>query len=231
MPGAKFYANKDWRAMLEVAEEIDLPKSKRRKQMLALLEGLIDSSQSSSITLDVKTTIRAPAFWNGAEVHLNALGQLDSRIVQEIIWELYEAKFRLELIALHHKMLPKPQGSGEQFELAQEIWYDRERLVYRCWPGQAHCPQYKRPGFSTITDYAQRIPFVKALHILFQTWPGPKPLELRTPFPGEDDRVALWAVEEALASYYIRVFLRCFQRPPTIPHVANPVVATAPSLA
>lgn len=126
-------------------------------------------------------------------------------------------------------MVPEPVGSGDEWEMAQEIWYERERLVHRCWPGQAHRPQSSRPGFSTIGDNSLRIPFVKALFNLVQAWPGPKPIELCNPFPAEEDQIAVFAVEEALASYYIRVFLKVFQRPPTIPHVAHPIGLVAGS--
>lgn len=221
MPNAKLYSNKDWRAMLEVAEGLDLAKSKRWAQMTKFLHALIKDSSSTGIVLNEDDLTTAPALWNGAQIEVDGSGELNPKIVQEIIWELYEAKFRLEMFMVEWKMVPEPVGNDDQAEMAREIWYERELLVHRCWPGQPHRPLYNHPGFSKNHTHSSRIPFVKSLFNLVRGWPGPKPIELRQPFPAEDDLTAVWAVEEAVASYYIRVFLKCFQRPPTLPHIAN----------
>lgn len=60
---------------------------------------------------DILTT--APALWNGVEVQLDGSGGLDPKIVKEIIWELYEAKFRLEMFTVERKMLPEPLGNDD----------------------------------------------------------------------------------------------------------------------
>lgn len=211
--------------MLEVAEGLE-GQNKRQKRMLEILQALM---KDSGIVLDEKNIALAPAFWNDVEVELDSSGQLDVQIVHEIIWELYEAKFCLEMFLIERKMVPKPTGYGEEWEMAQEIWFKRERLVHCCWPGQAHRPQYSRPGFSQIGDNSSRLPFIKGLFSLVQAWPGPKPVKLSNPFPAEEDLVALREVEEILASYYIHTFLKSFQHPPTIPHVANPIRSIAAS--
>lgn len=226
-PNAKLYVNKDWRAMLEVAEDLgalkenQLPKSKRRIQMSNHLHDLMNGSHSTGMSLHENNLITGPALWNGVELHVDGSGRLSPQIVQEIIWELYEAKFRLEMFMIDRKMVPEPLGHDDQAKMAQEIWYERELLVHRCWPGQAHHPSHQNPGFSQHHSHSSHIPFVKALFNLVQGWPGPKPAELREPFPAEDDLTVIWAVEEIVAAYYIRVFTKFFQRPPTLPHAAS----------
>lgn len=124
MPNAKLYSNKDWRAMLEAVEGPDAAHDRRQKRMMELLRALMKDSTSSGIQLDERNITTAPACWNGAEVNLNASGQIRAEIVQEIIWELYEAKFRLEMFLIERKMVPEPTGSGEEWEMVQEIWYE-----------------------------------------------------------------------------------------------------------
>lgn len=228
MPDAKLYSNKDWRAMLEVVDGRGSAQ-KRQMRMKDHLQALMRDTTSSGISLDMERIDTIPAFWNGIEVKVNSFGQVDVGIVREIVWELYEAKFRLEMFLLERKMMPEPMGEGDHWEMARDIWYERERLVHRCWPGQAHRPQTSRPGFSKIGDNSSRLPFIRALFGLVQAWPGPKPAELCNPFPAEEDQLALREVEEIMASYYIRTFLKCFQRPPTIPHVVVPVGPVAAS--
>lgn len=154
LPNAKLYVNKDWRAMLEVAENLgipkdsQLPKSKQRTQMSGLLHDLIKNSNLTGISLDANGLITGPALWSGVELHVNGSGQLSPQIVQEIIWELYEAKFRLEMFIIEHRMVPEPVGHNDQAEMAREIWYKRELLVHRCWPVPAYRPSCQNPGFS-----------------------------------------------------------------------------------
>lgn len=220
LPNAKLFTNKQWRAMLEAADGFrTTPSQPLRAKMLTQLKSVLEDSRSVGIQIDADNIASVPALWNGVKVNLNASGQIDPSIVRQVIWELYEIKFRLEMLVLDRYMVPEPQGDTDEVEMLKEAWYEREFQVHRCWPGLPHLPKYTDPGFSSQRG-TYRICYLKGLFDLVKAWPGVKPPELRRPFPQEDDHTALMEIEEILANYYLRVFLKTFHRPSTVPHVA-----------
>jgi len=218
LPGPRLFVNKKWRAMLEAADGFRAA-SQNRKEMLDILRSLVRESHSMGIQLDEYKISSAPAYWNGQLVQRNAYGSLDPRIVREIVWELYEAKFRLEMLTIDRHMVPEPEGDGEEAEMLKEAWFARELEVHQCWPGLAHCPRIAQPGFSSHSNQPLRVRYLKGLFNLVKGWPGEKPIELKRIFPKEDDELGMREVEATLANYYVRMFVKVYHRPPTIPHV------------
>lgn len=104
--------------------------------------------------------------------------------------------------------------------MLRDGWFARELDIDRCWPGLAHSPQFKQPGLSTHSNQHSRIRYLKGLFNLTKGWPGEKPEQLRKAFPDEEDNVQMREVEEVLANYYMRVFVKVYHRPATVPHVA-----------
>lgn len=204
--------------MLEAANGFT-PDSGYRKEMLDILTSLIRESNSIGIQLDADRIATAPAYWNDEVVQCNAYGSLDPQIVREVVWELYEAKFRLEMLAIDRYMVPEPQGDSEEAQMLKEAWYAREAEIHRCWPGLAHRPRISQPGLSTHSNQLPRAQYLKGLFDLVRGWPGRKPIELTQSFPKEGDDLGMREVEESLANYYVRVFVKAYHRPPTIPHV------------
>lgn len=224
LPEAPVFTNKDWRALLEAAHGTTGP-SPRRTKMLGKLKEVLKQYHSTGIIIDEDNLASIPATWNSLPVTLDSAGALPSSLVQQVTWELYELQFRLELITLDRYMVPEPQGSGDGIQLERQLWLAREAKVSLCWPGVTCSPRYVEPGFSSLLKQSVRVPYVKAFFELVRAWPGPKPSLLLKPFPTDHGTSLVLEVEDALANYYIRVFVRVFHRPPTIPHIADPVLA------
>ncbi|KAE9389069.1 hypothetical protein BT96DRAFT_947143 [Gymnopus androsaceus JB14] len=193
--------------------------SSGRTKMLTQLKSVLKDSCSVGIQIDADNIVSVPALWNGAKVNLNTSGQIDPSIVWQVIWELYEIKFCLEMLVLDRYMVPEPQGDTDEVEMLKEAWYEREFQVHHCWPGLPYLPKYTDPGFSS-QHGTYHICHLKGLFDLVKAWLGVKPPELWRPFPQEDDHTALMEIEEILVNYYLCVFLKTFHWPSTVPHVA-----------
>ncbi|KAE9385900.1 hypothetical protein BT96DRAFT_1006616 [Gymnopus androsaceus JB14] len=203
LPNVKLFTNKQWRAMLEAADGFrTTPSQPLRAKMLMQLKSVLEDSRSVGIQIDADNIASVPALWNGVKVNLNASEQIDPSIVRQVIWELCEIKFCLEMLVLDRYMVPEPQGDTDEVEMLKEAWYEREFQVHCCWPGLPHLPKYTDPGFSSQRG-TYRICYLKGLFDLVKAWPGVKPPELRRPFPQEDDHTALMEIEEILANYYL----------------------------
>ncbi|KAE9402360.1 hypothetical protein BT96DRAFT_991331 [Gymnopus androsaceus JB14] len=113
LPNVKLFINKQWRAMLEAADGF-----------------LLEDSCSVGIQIDADNIVSVPALWNGIKVNLNASGQIDANIVRQVIWELYEIKFCLEMLMLDRYMVLEPQGDTDEVEMLKEAWYEREFQVH-----------------------------------------------------------------------------------------------------
>ena len=85
--------------MLEAADGFK-PDSKYHKEMLDILTSLVKESHSMGIELDEGRIAAAPAYWNDQVVQSNAYRSLEPQIVQEVVWELYEAKFHHEMCTI-----------------------------------------------------------------------------------------------------------------------------------
>ncbi|KAF9061104.1 hypothetical protein BDP27DRAFT_1369952 [Rhodocollybia butyracea] len=101
-PIRKWFTNKDWKAMFETADGFNVASSARCASMLVELRKLIKDSCSMGIELN----------------ELTEAGTVDDQIVQEVMWELYESNFRLELIQLDRYMVSEPVEDGDEVELA-----------------------------------------------------------------------------------------------------------------
>ncbi|KAE9387796.1 hypothetical protein BT96DRAFT_948096 [Gymnopus androsaceus JB14] len=85
-------------------------------------------STSTGIVFDETNLTTAPALWNGVMIQLNSSGQLDVELVWETVWELYKAKFHLEMLHVKRRMVPEPLGHDEQAVMAQEICFKWESI-------------------------------------------------------------------------------------------------------
>ncbi|KAJ3739147.1 hypothetical protein DFH05DRAFT_1457453 [Lentinula detonsa] len=217
-PNPKWFNNRRWRALLEIADGMNMAGSQgRREEMMKELDSLVKECREFGVTLDTKNLARVPAMWGERVITLDAAGNIDQEVCQQVVWELFEIKFRHELFALDKWLVPKQEGDSDDAVIQREAWYQRELLVYRCFPGLAYKPM--EPGFSSHRDHSYRVEYVRGLYNLMRGWPGPKPAELNAPFPDEDDQFSVLELEEAMAHYYVRKFLVAFQRPATIPHI------------
>lgn len=122
------------------------------------------------------------------------------------------------MLTIDLKLVPEPEGDGEEVEMLREAWFSRELQVHQCWPGLAHCPCVTHPGFSSKPNQPLRAHYLKGLFYLIKGWPGKKTIELQQAFPNEDDDLGIREVEDSLANYYVCMFLKVYHWPPIIPH-------------
>lgn len=160
VPNPKLFTNKQWRAMLEVADGFKISSKSLRGKMLVELQSLMESSHATGIEINMEHLTSAPALWNGSD--LASSGALDPHIVQQIVWELYEAKFRIELLTLDKCLVPEPLGETDEAELMREIWYEWDIKVHRCWPGLSYRPLYAHPGLSSSCAQSSCNTYLKA---------------------------------------------------------------------
>lgn len=209
LPDPPSFPNREWRSILEAADNFRTG-SQDRKEKLDILQSLVKESHSRGIVLDEQNISSAPARWNNQLVQCNTYGSLDPQLVCEVVWELYEAKFRLEILTIDRHLVPEPQGHGEEVQMQKEEWFLRELL--------AHHPYITQPGLSSSSNHSLRTQYLRGLFYLVKGSPGKKPLELEGPFPKDDDDLGVKEIEDVLANYYICVFVKVYHRPPTIPH-------------
>ncbi|KAJ3832709.1 hypothetical protein F5878DRAFT_702762 [Lentinula raphanica] len=111
----KGYKNTEWRALFEAVDGKKVESMKARAIMLRELEELCRQS-SLVFQLDELPLPR----WSGELIEVNSHGELDSRVVTEVLWELLEVNFRMELITLDRAVVPEPQGDSNDSVLLRD---------------------------------------------------------------------------------------------------------------
>ncbi|KAK1217024.1 hypothetical protein PQX77_020330 [Marasmius sp. AFHP31] len=210
--GASRLSAKDWRSLLNISggdtKQVSETRSgKRHESMVALLK---DFLTENSLSLKYDELPRLAAKWKGAEVSLEKLPE--TRIVQEILWEVTELNFRQELVAL--------DGALDESGLGK---WERQNLLDGCWKdGRADWVNGSEGLGSQPLE--ARIPYLNRLHRVMSTWRGDKPLELLDSFPkraAHNFLVTADRVERALALFYTSSFLSVFGREAGSPHTLS----------
>ncbi|THU88003.1 hypothetical protein K435DRAFT_803851 [Dendrothele bispora CBS 962.96] len=206
-----------WRSILDLASGLEYKAgthtSKTHVEMEHLLQELV-SDHRHGVMLDLRNLPASPASWLGQQLSLDK--QPPVQVTRQILWELYEVSFQLEMMALDQELLP------------QSNWGIRQLDLSSCWHGLPFAADLNSGNIGLgSSSFEKRLPFVQALHAVVRAWPGPKPDLILFPFPQRltDGSVTsahfehqVNAVEEALARFYVRTFFNTFARPPTIPH-------------
>ncbi|KAK1230693.1 hypothetical protein PQX77_006208 [Marasmius sp. AFHP31] len=207
--GASRLSAKDWRSLLNISggdtKQVSETRSgKRHKSMLALLK---DFLTEHSLSLKYDKLPRLEAKWKGAEISPEELPE--TRIIQEIPWEVTELNFRQELVAL--------DGALDESGLGK---WERQNMLDGCWKdGRADWVNGSE-GLGSQTLEA-RLPYLTRLHQIMSTWRGDKPLELLDSFPkrtAHNHLVTANRVERALTVFYTSSFLSVFGREASVPH-------------
>ncbi|KIK55337.1 hypothetical protein GYMLUDRAFT_248756 [Collybiopsis luxurians FD-317 M1] len=116
------YKNKDWQALLEAAAGLkNADEGYWRGTMLAELCSVVKASQMS---LDESKLSAIQPQWAGQVVALDCNGTLDSRLVSEVLWELYEINFHFDLLSLDCRLIPEPQGDDDWAVTLCDQWFD-----------------------------------------------------------------------------------------------------------
>ncbi|KAK1234577.1 hypothetical protein PQX77_002219 [Marasmius sp. AFHP31] len=203
---------KQWRSYMNISGSNDSQVSqtstgKRHESMQALLN---DFLRSHHLSLRYNELRGVSASWKDNEITDTVLPP--RRVVQEILWELFELGFRQELLALDSQL---DQSSMETWE--------RQNILDSCWTGRGDVVDgHEGLGSATL---AVRIPCLRALHRVMSTWKGTKPPEVLEPFPCDEGSHNFLAkcgkIERAVAMFYMLLFLSVFGREASVPHTLS----------
>ncbi|KIK61487.1 hypothetical protein GYMLUDRAFT_145857, partial [Collybiopsis luxurians FD-317 M1] len=115
---------KQWRSLLELcAGGIELssnPNTKTGRRNIEVQKILQDSLATSALSLDMGYIISKSTRWRSQEL----VSAMSDRVVTEILWELCEINFRLELMCL-----------DSYLDVSRMDKLDRQRLLENCWIG------------------------------------------------------------------------------------------------
>lgn len=164
----------------------------------------------------------AAVYWHetALQVQDDAIVALDKRVVQEIIWELFEHNFRFELLALD--LIAAPQE-----------WNDVERRVKRHGMIEIVCSaidkgilnlwheSFPEHNFGLAAEcYEDRVASLECLSELELSWPNAPTWTNQSFFTVFEERgldgFASFELEVVL--FYCQTFFDFFGRPPIVPH-------------
>ncbi|KAJ3751750.1 hypothetical protein EV360DRAFT_75948 [Lentinula raphanica] len=204
---------KQWRSLLDVvgghtSSSSTSKNSIIQNEMRILIEMLMGSSPHSFSFDDLTPQIEE---FLGQPVDCRT-DPPPQKIASQIIWEICELSFRQELVALDRQL----DNSG--LTLAQ-----RDDLLEACWVGSKyHIDVAKGDDGISASTMQKRVPYIRALYRLMQSWKGDKPEELYEPFPdnptAHNYSTICAKVEQSLAFFYTTSFLIVFARAASIPH-------------
>jgi hypothetical protein len=186
-------------------------KARRREKL--------EASSNEIFTLRLATTsVPKELFWNGTKVLDGKVNMLTPAVTLEIVWDLYEHNFRLELLALDHCVMA-------------ESWRDpmkatiRDSLLRGVFPGDGGFLVGAMPTSNqglAAERWEDRLPFVENLRMLMSDWPGHSAVKLKgikvfnPSFAPTCSYVE--EVERILAPFYCQTFFDFFGRAAITPH-------------
>ncbi|THU75356.1 hypothetical protein K435DRAFT_846944, partial [Dendrothele bispora CBS 962.96] len=160
--------NQQWRHLLAVAAGIKYSAAtesgRKHEEMRQLLAGYVDETRSG-IQLKLENLSSAPVAWRGKD--FTGSEELSPTLVQEIVWEISEISFRLELMALDRYLLPHLD------------WEQRQSVLGDCWLGSPFHIDLSgtRSGLAE-PNLNRRLSHLQSLFQVMKPWPGPKPILL-----------------------------------------------------
>ncbi|KAF8964621.1 hypothetical protein BDZ97DRAFT_1918814 [Flammula alnicola] len=168
-------------------------------------------------------------FWNrklvasGADLNSGNI-TIDLQIAREIVWNLFENNFRIELLYLDRCIFPRIHMSMKEGE-------ERDEMVYDCFhlgkPVSLDFDRSEQHEGLGAADYEARMEQVDNFRLLLSSWSGPLAEKLRrmsalTFSEGWDIESTLetvQAVERIAYLFYCQTFFAYFGRAPSLPHV------------
>lgn len=214
------YPTSYWRALLKGPDgnADNSKKGKRRRIMSDHIDDLVMQARKNGV--NISNISQSTPMWNRQV--LTASG-VTSTIAQQILWELSEIGFRYELLALDLRLTSRPKLNEDDASL----WESGQTIVNRCWPGFIFQPSPQSPGISQSGDVGSRQPYLNRLYVLMQSWRVEKPHEMKRAFPDRGNidpgqyEYQIFFLEQTMATFYTRNFLKEFQRPATIPRLVS----------
>ncbi|KAJ3473404.1 hypothetical protein NLI96_g13019 [Meripilus lineatus] len=148
------------------------------------------------------------------------LRELDARLCQEVLWEVYEMGFRMELLAMDRKLCPSDSGPQPS---ADSLYSEQRRVerVAEVFSQKTHIRISALPTSHSglaAEDIKDRAPALEALRQILKQWPGAPPsIKTREISAGMSADV-LHMAEKSLIQFYADTFYRYSSRAPLVPH-------------
>lgn len=148
-------------------------------------------------------------FWRGKQLTQGDIAQLDPVVIAEILWDLYEHNWRLELVSLDRVVMPAlwwPGEAEDRDSLIRSLFHNNDYLV-------SQFPTSDQ-GLAALV-WQDRAQYLKIFREIMSPWPGfpPDAGHLKLTSPSE---VAF--VEKLLANFYCQTFFDFSGRAPITPH-------------
>lgn len=153
---------------------------------------------------------------NVARIHLS------SQIFREVIWDLFESNFKIEVLSLDCSIFPRDRLG--------EFWSSRrDTMVAACFPRQTFFNinfPVEDEGLGAAC-WQDRVVFLEAFRVLLASWPGTEAEVLRNMQPLVEatsnspgsTQTQVEQVENVALPFYCQVFFDYFGRAPSIPCV------------
>lgn len=148
------------------------------------------------------------------------LQELDTRFCQEILWEVYEMGFRLELLAMDRRLCPSDSGSPPS---SASLYAEQCRIerVAEVFSQKTHFRISTLPtshsGLAAV-DIMDRVPALEALRQILKKWPGAPRSMKKTKISAGMSPDALQMAEKGIIQFYVDTFYLYSSRAPLVPH-------------
>lgn len=148
---------------------------------------------------------------------------------REILWEIFEIGFHIELTHMDRKLCPGRALTAVSQEALEIVRREMLSLTcsydlppFRC----RYVPDYLSPTGWSSSHISNRASTLEAFRRLLSRWPGvPDTIKHQQPVTGTGVSVAtLSAVEEEMALFYVQTFWEHTGRPPLVPHFVPSVL-------
>jgi hypothetical protein len=205
-------SNKMWRNILALEKTTVRPDTKEGKLREEALQILTKAAKTADIDLRIGSLSGMAPKWQGTTFRPEEL--LRPELAREILWELYEANFRVELLSIDALLNKTGQSVG-----------DREILIGgNCWATGYVIPDLKsaKEGLNSPKLWERRH-CLYGMHTIMREWSGSRPPSLCEAFPevenNHDGLDKLAVVEKEIAEFYVTSFFKLFRRAAIVPHL------------
>jgi hypothetical protein len=174
-------------------------------------------------------TLPQQVFWQEHAIQVGDQSQVTPTLSAQVLWDLFEHNFRLELLALERVVMS--QQWDDPVKAAQ-----RDNLVQAVFPGDGGYLVGPLPAVDqglAAPSWQDRLPFVENFRVLVSDWDGDIPAKLRgMMFLKHGFKVTkkdVENVENIVVSHYCQTFFDWFGRAAICPHRLPPPLSSSSS--
>ena len=192
-------------------------KNLTKTRKLAAFE--IFGDHSAAVTQGSSWALKENVEWREKLIPIMSLLNLPARLIQAILWEIYEIGFRYELCALDQVLVP---------HLWANYRVERKSLLYCVFPGTAGLVMWKeplptKPGDLGFTDtFTNNTQVLRSFCMLLAAWPDAHPsfsaFASAVSVAKDRKEAEAYEVMSRACLFYVQTFFDYFGRPPLLPH-------------